>query len=96
MASAGIDQLLGLSSTQGGSPLNIVSGYVSLQKPAPTHFDDPAWIVIPAHSTEVSLPMYFPASHGATLPERGTPVLVAYDENSTPWLIAWQGVYSAT
>jgi hypothetical protein len=83
---------LGLAPSQ-NVDLNLVYGYVSLEQPPPTHFDDLAYVVVPSHSSEHSIPMAFPAIHGSTLPVAGTSCLVAYDERNVPWVVSWTGSY---
>lgn len=67
----------------------IVSAYVSTEKPAAATTDDPVYVVVPAMSTEVSLPLPWPQSLGTTPPGQGDQLLVAYDENRTPHIIVW-------
>ena len=75
-----------------------VSGYVSVEQPAPAGFNDPVYVVIPSHNPEGSTQIAagnWGALQGATLPQAGNACLVAYDENSTPYLVWWSGTYSA-
>lgn len=72
----------------------IVSGMVSMSQPVPTHFDDPVYVVITAHSSDISYPMSWPAIHGNTMPVKGTLVTVQYDENNTPTISWWAGSHS--
>jgi hypothetical protein len=86
--------ILGARPTGQGRILNVCAGYVSLNRPAPASFDDPAWVIIPSHSAQVPVPLSWPAIHGATMPAPGTPVTVAYDDQGTPQLISWAGLHS--
>lgn len=80
----------------GSRQQQILSGYVSLAKPAPVSASDPVWVVIPAHSSEASIPLAWPQVHGSTLPASGDAVLLGYDENYTPYVVWWAGVYGAS
>lgn len=67
----------------------VVSAYVSTEKAAPMSTSDPVYVVVPATSTEVSIPLPWPRSLGSTAPAQGDQLLVAYDENRTPHIIVW-------
>lgn len=73
---------------------DIVSGYISTEQPAPTNFNANAHVVIPSHNPEGSTALAWPAIHGNTMPAQGAQALVAYDQNSTPFLIWWAGTHS--
>lgn len=89
----GLEQGLGLNLNQ-QTPINIMSGYVSTEQPAPTSFDALVSVVIPTHSTEVSIGLPFNADHGGTLPARGAQCMVALDEYDNGAVIWWQGTYT--
>lgn len=91
--SADVTSLIGAN--RKGTRLQLtVSGYVSRERAAPSHFDDVVYIVVPSHNPEGSTALKFPAIHGNSLPQQGAAALVAYDENSTPYLIWWDGTHS--
>ncbi len=86
---------LGIRRAGAPAPSAIVSGYVSGSRPAPASFDDPVWVILPSHSNDRPYgPLAWPTIHGATKPVAGTPVWVAFDENSTPVLVSWEGAHS--
>lgn len=69
-------------------------GYVSTARPAPATFDDPVWVILPAHSTDRPIgPLAWPAVHGNTLPVQGTPVVVVF-VGETPHIVGWEGTHS--
>jgi hypothetical protein len=73
----------------------VASGYVSTLQPAPTSFDDPVYVIVPSHSTDRPYgPLAWPAIHGATKPDQGTPCWVAFDDNDTPIIVSWTGLWS--
>ena len=86
---------------EGRSGPQILHGYVSLQKPAPTHFTDPLWVIVPSHAGDVPYgPLLWPVSHGATLPAQGSPVTLALalgpdGQPGVPVVMQWDAIYSA-
>lgn len=87
--------LAGARPTGRGRTNTIASGYVSLEQPAPTTFNDTLYVIVPVHSPEIAIPFdYWPASHGATLPIAGNPVRVEYDQDGAPSVSSWDGPYS--
>jgi hypothetical protein len=77
----------------GEQNLQVVYGYVSLQKPAPAAFSDPLYVVIPSHDAERSIEFAggaWPQDHGAQVPQPGAAVIVGYDERGVPACLAWQ------
>jgi hypothetical protein len=73
----------------------IAVGYVSALQPLPATFDDPVWVIVPAHSSErLYGPLAWPAIHGATLPTARTAMWVAFDADGTPLVVSWTGTHS--
>jgi hypothetical protein len=83
---------------RGGTPdgqRNLVAGYVSNQKPAPTHFTDQLWVVLPDFSPDFSQPVRWAQLHGAQFPAQGAAVLVAFDDQAQPHAVWWDaGAYA--
>jgi hypothetical protein len=83
-----------------GPDAEIVHGYVSLQRPAPVSLDGVIYVIVPSHSSETPYgPLTFPASHGATLPIQGTPVVLAFGialdaTPRVPSVVSWDGPYT--
>jgi hypothetical protein len=97
MPLANMSTALGYAPSQQVST-TLVYGYVSTEQPAPTSLADPAYIVVPSHSSEHSIPMSitgFPATEEVPLPVRGTTCLVGYDERNGPWIVSWSGPYAS-
>lgn len=69
----------------------VVSAYISVEKPAPATADDPAYVVIPSHNPNGSTALKWPQLHGITLPSQGAAALVLYDEQNAPNLVWWDG-----
>lgn len=80
--------------SKGNRLQDIVSGYISMEQPAPTSFNANAYVVIPSHNPEGSTALTWPAIHGNTMPAQGAAALVAYDQNSVPYLVWWAGTHS--
>jgi hypothetical protein len=87
--------LVGARPTGEGQILRILSGYVSLNRTAPTDHDDPVWVIIPSHSPDTPYgPFQFAAEHGATLPAAGTSVVVGIDDLGQGHILRWYGAFS--
>ena len=73
----------------------IAAGYVSRSRPAPRGFDDPIWVIVPAHSVDRPYgPCAWPAIHGNTIPTQGTDVWLGFDNDGTPIVLSWAGTHS--
>ena len=75
----------------------IVSGYVSVNQPAPTGTSGNGIlsVIVPSWSSEHAMQFTdWPDCHGATAPAAGDFVLLAYDEQRIPHVIYWIGTYS--
>ena len=76
----------------------IVSGYVSLNQPAPSAFTDSLFVVIPSLNSERSKEfagMTWPRSQGDALPTAGTEVTLGYNERRQWRVLAWGGQYQS-
>lgn len=70
--------------------LQILAGYVSTERPAPTSFADQLWVTVPGHGTDpVYAPPSFPACQGSILPQQGDPVTLGIDDNGTAQCLTW-------
>lgn len=91
-----VTQLLKPPTVTGQRELKIVAGYVSLERTPPAGPNDPIWVIVPSHGEDNPYgPLAWPVSWGATLPVPGTQVWVGIDDNGTPFVSGWVGVYSA-
>jgi hypothetical protein len=74
-----------------GSPaFQILSGYVSLNQPAPASFSDPVFVIVPSHDPSDAIgPLTWSADHGSLLPVQGTTVVVGLDEYGQFHLLSW-------
>lgn len=85
---------------QSAAGWQVVHGYVSLQRPAPTKFSDPLYVIVPAHSGDTPYgPLPWPALHGATLPAQGAPVTLGLGVGldgtpNVPAVIGWDAPYA--
>lgn len=93
---ADIRQLAQPRSLKGQRVLSLLSGYVSTQRPVPDGFDDPVWVIVPSHGAQTPYgPLSWPATNGSTLPVANDPVLLAMDDNGTPWVVSWGAAFGA-
>ena len=73
----------------------VVDGYISTTHAAPVGFDEPVYVIVPEHSTQVPLgPCHWGAIHGATLPKQGAACVVVFDEREVPVIVWWEGQHS--
>jgi len=81
--------------TGSGSPQpqrQVVAGYVSTNKPAPSAFGDPLYVVLPSFNTGAYYgPCKWGAAEGSTLPAQGAEVLVCFDDSGVPVVVWWEG-----
>jgi hypothetical protein len=73
-----------------------VSGYLSLNQPAPSSLADSIFVVIPSHSTQIPVEFVsgvWDVRSDGSLPVAQTYFLIAYDENGAPFPIRWGGIY---
>lgn len=76
-----------------GGSAHLLAGIVSTAMPIPTTIGEPLYVVIPAHSTELAVPVTrWAPLYGAQLPTAGAEALVAYDSNGRPYVVWWEGV----
>jgi hypothetical protein len=74
-------------------PPQITEGYVSYNRPAPTSFAEPVWVIDPAYSTVAPIgPCPWGAIHGATLPAQGARVVLF--DGANPVVLWWEGEHS--
>lgn len=89
------DVTQGLRQPSSVPPPQLVSGYVSTSRPAPAAFGDPAYVVVPEFSLDYSYgPCKWGEIHGASLPQQGADVLLAFDHRGTPIVVWWDGPHS--
>lgn len=90
-----VDVLEGLRKAAPSGHPPVVAGFVSPSRPAPVTFDDPVWVIVPAHSIDRPYgPCSWPAIHGNTKPTQSTPMWLAFDNNDTPVVVSWEGLHS--
>src|ERR1700722_4626204 len=85
----------------GKRELNILAGYVSTERAAPTTFSNPAvvatqmWVIVPGQSADAVFgPLPWPAINGSTIPVQGDQVWLCIDNNGTPVVMSWVATYS--
>lgn len=77
--------------------LNILSGYVSTERPAPQVTSDPVWVIVPSHGADNPYgPLLWPQSNGDALPQPGNPMVIVIDESGTPHVVHWDTVVTPT
>jgi len=73
----------------------LVTGIVSPNRPAPSHYDDPLFVVLPSFSSDISFQCeHWPKIHGSTFPAPGAETLICFDDAHTPHCIWWDGLYT--
>ncbi len=70
----------------------VVDGCVSRNKPAPSSFTDPLWVIVPSYSIEAPYKcLQWGAIHGVTLPAQGAEVSVVMSLAGVPTVVWWAG-----
>lgn len=91
-----VKDILPTQAQTGQRVLRVVYGYVSLARDAPAAIGDSLWVIVPSHGSDNPYgPLSWPVIWGSTLPAAGDPVVLAFDDNATPWVVFWGGSYEA-
>ena len=73
----------------------VMSGKVSINKPAPSAFGDPLYVTVAGVGDDYVVgPCNWSASQGATLPAQGAAVTVVFDMWRVPTVVWFDGVHS--